>query len=121
MQTRRSLFISMIVVALGGMKALFAEPQFDESGRPVLTLPDPIRSGKPDEVYELRKGAMKAHLKESQKKLRSDADHLLQLAQELKDEAYKTEHVDVLSVSFIRKTEEIEKLARQIKAFARSN
>jgi hypothetical protein len=45
---------------------------------------------------------------------------LLQLAQELKDEADKTEQTDVLSLSLIHRAEEIEKLARQINGLARS-
>jgi hypothetical protein len=61
-----------------------------------------------------------AQLKESQKTLRRDADHLLQLAQELKDQAYETEQTKVLSLSLIHKSEEVEKLAKQIKDLVRA-
>ena len=62
----------------------------------------------------------KVILKESQKNLRRDADRLLQLAKELKDEAYKTEQTEVLSLSLVHKAEEVEKLARQIKDLVRT-
>jgi hypothetical protein len=60
-------------------------------------------------------------LKENQKKLNSDVEHLVQLAQELKEESAKTKETDVLSLPLIHKAEEIEKLAHQIKDLARSN
>ncbi len=60
-------------------------------------------------------------LKEAQKKLSADVEHLLQLAQELKDESDKTKETDVLSLPLIHKTEEIEKLAKQIRDLARAN
>jgi DNA-binding MltR family transcriptional regulator len=71
---------------------------------PTLPVPDP-----------------RAQLKENQKNLRQDADHLLQLAKELKDEAEKTEQTDVLSLSLVKKAEEVEKLARHIKDLARAS
>jgi hypothetical protein len=60
-------------------------------------------------------------LKEAQKKISADVDHLLQLAKELKDESDKTKETDVLSLPLIHKTEEIEKLAKQIRDLARAN
>ena len=57
----------------------------------------------------------KAHLKEDQKALRRDVDRLLQLAKDLKDESDKTPETDVLSLSLVKKAEDIEKLARQIR------
>jgi len=44
----------------------------------------------------------------------------LQLAQELKGEADKTEQTSVLSLSLVHKAEEVEKLAKQIKGLARA-
>jgi cytochrome P450 len=57
----------------------------------------------------------KVQLKEGQKELRRDVDHLLQLAKDLKDESDKTPETDVLSLSLVKKAEDIEKLARQIR------
>ena len=54
-------------------------------------------------------------LKEDQKALRRDVDRLLQMAKDLKDESDKTPETDVLSLSLVKKAEDIEKLAHQIK------
>jgi hypothetical protein len=63
----------------------------------------------------------KERLKENLKNLRRDVDELVQLAQDLKTDADKTNQTDVLSITLIHKTEEIEKLARQIKSLARAS
>ena len=57
----------------------------------------------------------RVQLKEDQKELRRDVDHLLQLVKDLKDESDKTPETDVLSLSLVKKAEDIEKLARQIR------
>ena len=49
-----------------------------------------------------------------QKRLVADTDKLLQLAQELKVEVGKS-NKDMLSVTVIKKAEEIEKLAKSVK------
>ena len=49
-----------------------------------------------------------------QKRLVADTDKLLQLAQELKVEVDKS-NKDMLSVTVIKKAEEIEKLAKSVK------
>lgn len=77
-------------------------------------------SGQPSDVVLPPRADPKVQLKEDQKTLRRDVDHLLQLAKDLKEEADKTQETDVLSLSLVRKAEEIEKLARQIKDLARA-
>jgi hypothetical protein len=57
----------------------------------------------------------KVQLKEDQKTLRRDVNRLVQLAKELKDETDMTPETDVLSLSLVKKAEDIEKLARQIR------
>jgi hypothetical protein len=54
-------------------------------------------------------------LKEDQKILRQDVDRLLQMVKDLKQESDNTPETDVLSLSLVKKTEDIEKLARQIR------
>jgi hypothetical protein len=51
---------------------------------------------------------------ERQKKLAADTDKLLELAKQLKEQVDKT-NKDVLSVQVVKKAEEIEKLARNMK------
>jgi hypothetical protein len=121
MQSGRRSFLSMIVVTLAGERALFTGQQGPSTLPRPPQIPDASGSGSlGDEPIPRKRDLLKEQLKENQKNLRRDADHLLQLAQELKDEADKTEQTDVLSVSLIRRAEEIEKLARQIKGLARS-
>jgi hypothetical protein len=122
MKTGRRFFISSFAVGLTGMSALLARAQ--RRGAPVRipqgsenpgTMPDggPL-SPQPAAADPI------PQLKESQKNLRKDVDHLLELAQKLKEEADKTEQTDVLSLSLIKKSEEIEKLAHHIKDLVRS-
>jgi hypothetical protein len=120
METGRRSFFPIIVMTLIGVKALFAGQQ----GRPPIPrfprIPDASGSiGSPGDEPAPPRRDPKELLKENQKNLRRDADHLLQLAQELKNEADKTEQTEVLSLSLVHKAEEVEKLARQIKSLAR--
>ena len=57
----------------------------------------------------------KAILEENQKDIKKNIEKLFQLASELKEEVEKTDATTVLSLAILRKTEEIEKLARQIR------
>jgi hypothetical protein len=118
MKTERRCFLANFIVTLAGAKTLWAgsqrrvppaqPPQFPGSNIPEEGVPLPPISDP------------KAQLKESQKNLRRDADHLLQLAKELKDEVDKTEQTNVLSLSLVHKAEEVEKLAKQIKELVRA-
>ncbi len=58
--------------------------------------------------------------KTAQEQIRENVDRLYQLVKELKVEVEKTDSSEVLSLGLIRKTEEIEKLAKQIKALTSS-
>ena len=59
-------------------------------------------------------------LQANQKDLHRDVDQLLQLAQELKKEVDKTDGTAVLSLSMLKKADEIQKLAHQIASLAKS-
>jgi hypothetical protein len=61
----------------------------------------------------------KAVLKENEKDIKKDIEKLYQLASELKAEVEKTDSSQVLSLAMVRKAEEIEKLAKEIKNRAR--
>jgi len=127
METGRRSFFPALVVALVGERALFAGQQGRVAGQrgrvPVPSLPqipDASGSAAPPDMPVSRRDPHE-QLRENQKNLRRDADRLLQLAQELKEEADKTEQTDVLSLSLVHKAEEVEKLARQIKGLARAS
>ncbi len=61
----------------------------------------------------------KAMLEERQKSIKKDVEKLYDLAAQLKTEVEKTDSTTILSLAMLKKAEEIEKLARQIKDHAR--
>jgi hypothetical protein len=64
-------------------------------------------------------GSRKAALEENEKEIKKKVDKLFQLATELKDEVDKTDSAKVLSLAMLKKAEEIEKLAKDIKSRAK--
>ena len=114
MKTGRRFFLSGIAATLAGTRALLAGSQ--RHGNPHNPqIPDASSSNGADDTPLPPAADPKARLKEDQKALRRDVDRLLQLVKELKDESDKTPETDVLSLSLVKKTEDIEKLARQIR------
>jgi hypothetical protein len=80
--------------------------------------PNPRRESPDDEP--LPKGATtKALLEQRQKDIKKDIEKLYELATQLKTEVEKTDATSVLSLLMVRKAEEIEKLAKQIKEHAK--
>jgi hypothetical protein len=78
----------------------------------------PLNNGdaKPeDESAPFPPGSRKAALEENEKNIKKKVEKLFQLATELKDEVDKTDSAKVLSVAMLKKAEEIEKLAKDIK------
>ena len=61
------------------------------------------------------KPSTKAVLEESQKDIKKNVERLFDLASELKEQVEKTDSTTTLSLALVKKAEEIEKLARQIK------
>lgn len=58
-------------------------------------------------------------LEANQKEIKKNVEKLFELASELKAEVEKTDSVQVLSMAMLRKTEEIEKLAKDIRSRAK--
>jgi hypothetical protein len=86
------------------------------------TEPRPPRLGPgaaPEDQPAISREAMKAALKENEKQIKKDIEKLYQLAEELKKEVEKSDASEVLSLSVVRKAEEVEKLAKRIKNLAR--
>ena len=61
----------------------------------------------------------KTILEANQKEIKKSVEKLYDLASELKAEVEKTDSIQVLSVAMLRKTEEIEKLAKEIRSRAK--
>jgi hypothetical protein len=117
MKTGRRFFVSGIAVTLAGTPALLAggQAQRHDNSSHIPQTPDASGSTGADDIPLPPRADPKTQLKEGQKELRHDVDHLLQLAKDLKDESDKTPETDVLSLSLVKKAEDIEKLARQIR------
>jgi hypothetical protein len=71
---------------------------------------DDLRPPKPDP---------KLLLEANQKEIKKNVEKLYDLASELKAEVEKTDSVQVLSIVMLRKTEEIERLAKEIRSRAK--
>jgi hypothetical protein len=84
--------------------------------------PRPLNNadGKPaDENAPFPPGSRKAALEENEKDIKKKVEKLFQLATELKDEVDKTDSAKVLSLAMLKKADEIEKLAKDIKSRAK--
>ncbi len=109
MDAGRRTFVGMAVAALGACPLLLTAQR-----APQDPFPPP-----PGEREPLPKPNARALLKLNQKELKRDVERLVELARALQKEVEKTDSADVLSLSLVRKAEEIEKLARHIKSLAR--
>jgi hypothetical protein len=116
---RRSFFSSLLVTWIGIMGQFTGQTRQGSIPRPPQ-IPDASGSAGSPEDLPVPRLDPQEQLKENQKNLRREADHLLHLAQELKDEADKIEQTNVLSLSLLHKAEEVEKLAKHIKGLARA-
>jgi cytochrome P450 len=117
MRAGRRSFLSSAAAALAGVPALLAEAQRHDSPSPIPQLPGSAAgaSAAPDDVPLPPRSDPKIQLKEQQKELRRDVERLVQMVKDLKEESDKTPETDVLSLSLVKKAEDVEKLARQIK------
>jgi hypothetical protein len=78
--------------------------------------PNPIRK---DEESNAPKLDPKIALGANEKDIKKNVERLYQLAGELKAEVEKTDSMQVLSLTMLKKTEEIEKLAKEIRSRAK--
>jgi len=108
MNMNRRSVLGILTAALGAGPALLIAQHPPETPfpRPPASEPPP----KPNE---------REILKANQKDLKRDVQRLLELAQDLQKEVEKTDSSAILSVSVVRKAEEIERLAKRIKGLAR--
>ncbi|GAC1631574.1 MAG: hypothetical protein NVS9B14_03600 [Candidatus Acidiferrum sp.] len=103
----------------GAAGALIAGAAFGYAQVPAGQKPSATASGEDTVDPKLDPKRAKTILEQNQKDLKKDIQKLFQLATDLKDEAEKTDAMNTLSVPLLKKTEEIEKLARQIRDKAR--
>jgi len=94
------------VTGLGGSLTLSQAPSFP---------PKPPSAQEPEAENPGLPSPEKRMLDENNKNIRKKVERLYQLAAQLKEEVDKTDSAKVLSLSLLKKAEEIEKLAREIK------
>jgi hypothetical protein len=84
--------------------------------------PQPAGTPNPAEIHanpQAIAAARRARLQQNEKEFRDGVERLYQLTGELREEVQKTPTTDVLSIRMVKKTEEIEKLAKALKAKAK--
>ncbi len=123
-QSRRRLLVTSVT----GVAAFFLRFRAS-AAQEVAPVPSPSgrsnsrRDGPEDpENGPMSPAAMKkATLEQHQKDIKSEIEKLYDLATQLKTEIEKTDATSVLSMGMVKKAEEIEKLARQIKDHAKGS
>jgi hypothetical protein len=84
-----------------------------QTDNPAAPRPAAGRDTEPHSEMDAKR--IKAVLEQNQKDIKKNIEKLFQLVSELKEEVSKTDAMTTLSLAMVRKTEEIEKLARQIR------
>jgi len=110
MNTGRRTFLGRLVVTLGAQQMLGAAQGTSQTPFPHSREPESLPKSKSND---------RTLLKLNQKDLKRDVQRLVELAQALQTEVEKTDPAEVLSLTLVRKAEEIEKLAKRIKSLAR--
>ncbi len=113
MESRRKFLATTIAVGVpAGILALVPSAQV-RGQRPQIT-----QQQKEDDS-NASKIDPKLILEANQKEIKKSVERLYDLASELKAEVEKTDSVHVLSIVMLRKTDEIEKLAKEIRSRAK--
>jgi hypothetical protein len=110
METRRFFLAGLI---LAGVSSGLAGGRIDAQNPAVI--PPSKRGREPEEETPKLPGADKKALENNDKDMKKKVDRLYQLATELKSEVDSTDSSKVLSLNLMKKAEEIERLARDIK------
>jgi hypothetical protein len=114
MESRRKFLATAIAVGVpGGILALISGTQA-RAQQPQT--PPPLQK---DEDTRPPKIDSKLILEANQKEIKKNVERLYDLASELKAEVEKTDSVQVLSIAMLKKTDEIEKLAKEIRSRAK--
>jgi hypothetical protein len=114
---RRFLAILGGAGTLAVARAASLSGQAKPSGRPLPS--DPSNPDSDDHGASPEKSPTKAMLEANEKDIKKNIERLYQLATDLKTEVEKTDSSQVLSLALVKKAEEIEKLAHDIKMRAK--
>ncbi len=116
LETRR-VFVMTMAAAAGVLAAEdgWAFTQYPPTPPPP---PKPGVTPNPAEIHanpQATAATKRATLRQNEKEFREGVERLYQLTGELREEVQKTTTTEVLSVRMVKKTEEIEKLAKLLK------
>jgi hypothetical protein len=119
--TRRGFLLALAtagtVAALHGQRL---QGQSRSQGKPAGGAPTDASGNNPDDAAPApEKPPSKAILEANEKDIKKNIEKLFQLATDLKEEVEKTDSSQVLSLALLKKAEEIEKLAHDIKTRAK--
>jgi hypothetical protein len=113
---RKFLAVLASAVTLAIVRAETLASQSKPSGRP--SPPDPTPDAD-EATAQPGKSPTKVMLEANEKDIKKNIEKLYQLATDLKTEVEKTDSSQVLSLGMLKKAEEIEKLAHDIKTRAK--
>jgi hypothetical protein len=117
-KTQRNLL--MVVLFLTGALAVVAQDGIKRGSMPTPPPPaEPQDQDNQNSSPSNSQAAKRAILTQNEKDFRAGVDRLYQMTEELRDELQKTPDTEVFSVHMYKKTEEIEKLAKQLKSKAK--
>jgi hypothetical protein len=119
-ETRRKF-----VLALAASASCFTAQEallLAQRRRPFPDPPEPAEKANPAGAEPQAPGHVSTRklLQENEREFRAGIERLYQLTSELRDEVQKTVSSNVLSIRIYKKTEQIEKLAKQLKNKAKS-
>ncbi len=116
LETRR-----VFVLAMAGAAGLLAAEEgqlFAQYPPTPPPPPQPAETPNPAEMHSNPRAAAAARralMQQNEKEFREGVERLYQLTSELREEVQKTTTTEVLSVRMVKKTEEIEKVAKLLK------
>jgi hypothetical protein len=118
-ETRRRFVLAL--VAAPAWISLPGALLMAQKRRPFPEPPEPAEKQNPADAESQASSHRSSRnvLQENEREFRAGVERLYQLSSELRDEVQKTATSDVLSVRMYKKTEEIEKLAKQLKSKAK--
>lgn len=116
LSTRREF---MTILAGSGVITLTCSGRLAPQARSARSPVQQPKEGEDQEQASPEKSQTKALLDANEKDIKKNVERLYELASDLKTEVEKTDSRKVLSLALIKKAEEIEKLAKDIKTRAR--
>ena len=111
---------SLLRLVAGAAATIAMAAAVGRAQNPFPKPPSPIRPEDDDpNPNPNAKSPKKVMLEENQKDIKKNVEKLFDLASQLKDEVQKTDATSVLSLAMVKKADEIERLAHQIKERAK--